>query len=97
MTNEVKKLKDEIKIWEEQSLKKLEETSLNLERIKTLENCVEILTEQVGREKELLIKVKQLEDDLAKERLSYTCLRKRTDRAEGKLNIIKLTLNNEEK
>ena len=40
---------------------------------------------------------KELEYELAKERLSYTCLRKRTDRAEGKLNIIRLTLNNEEK
>ena len=31
------KLKDEIKIWEEQGLKKLAESSLNLEKIKGLE------------------------------------------------------------
>jgi predicted S18 family serine protease len=76
MTDEIKQLKNEIKIWEEQSLKKLEETSLNLERIKTLEK-----------------KVKELEDELAKEKLSYTSLKLRANRAETQLKVIKNALN----
>ena len=64
-----------------------------IDRIKVLENSVEILTEQVGREKELLIKVKELEDELAKEKLSYTSLKLIANRAETKLKVITNALN----
>ena len=91
MTDEVEKLKALNKQLE-QSLKYATDPNSGLydevvESNKYLEDRIKTFTD----------KVKELEDELAKERLSYTCLRRRTDRAEGKLNIIKLTLNNEEK
>ena len=64
-----------------------------IDRIKVLENSVEILTEQIGREKGLFMKVKELEDELAKEKLSYTSLKLRANRAETQLKVIKDALN----
>ena len=91
MTDEVEKLKALNKQLE-QSLKYATDPNSGLydevvESNKYLEDRIKTFTD----------KVKELEDERAKERLSYTCLRRSTDRAEGKLNIIKLTLNNEEK
>ena len=86
------KLKDEIEVWEEQSLKKLEESSLNLERIKELENCVKILEEQVGSEKDLFIKVKGLEHDLKEQEFCYKSAALRAKRYKSQLTIIKEAL-----
>ena len=105
MTDEVEKLKALNKQLE-QSLKYATDPNSGLydevvESNKYLEYRIKTLEESVRRKKDKIEaftdKVKELEDELAKERFSYTCLKRRTDRAEGKLNIIKLTLNNEEK
>ena len=84
-----KEMAKEIKQWEEQSLEKLEEASLNILRIKELENWVRILEEQVTSKKDMLIKIKDLEHDLKEEKFCYKIASARAKKYKAQLTIIK--------
>ena len=101
MTDEVEKLKAVNKQLE-QSLKYATDPNAGLydevvESNKYLEDRIKTLEESVRRKKDRIEaftdKVKELEDELAKEKLAYTSLRLRANRAETQLKVIKNALN----
>ena len=63
-----------------------------LNSINIHKESIKILEEQTGREKELFMKVKDLEKQLAEQEIYYASAISRANRAETKLKIIKEAL-----
>ena len=63
-----------------------------LNSINIHKESIKILEEQTGREKELFMKVKDLERQLAEQEIYYASAISRASRAETKLKIIKEAL-----